>query len=144
MNFDPALAARTALARALSSGELESDTAAAEEADETFSSSADQEASAAYRCLHEIGSRHPHAIEFCEYLIYITWQQVTEVTVARYFQMGSDLCDHYLALTRRGDAPATPNSLDQVMALRESYRTGLGLDEEDEDDNRADTVKGGD
>jgi hypothetical protein len=144
MNFDPALAAREALARALRSGELGTDADAAEEADDTFSSSAGEEASAAYCRLHDIGSRHSQAIGFFEYLIYITWQQATEVTVARYFQMGADLCDHYLGLTQNGVAPATPHSLEQVLALRESYRAGLGLDEEDEDDYRADSVKGGD
>ncbi len=144
MNFDPALAAREALARSLRARELGPDTEAAEEADEVFSSTANEEASAAYRRLHDIGGRHPQAISFYEYLVYITWQQVTEVTVARYFQMGADLCDHYVALTRNGLAPATPQSLEQVMALRESYRAGLGLEEEDEDDYRADSVKGGD
>ena len=144
MNFDPALAARDLLPHVLRSGELGPDGDDAGEADETFSSSAGEEASAAYRRLHEIGLRHPQAIGFHEYLIYITWQQVTEVTVARYFQMGADLCDRYLSLTRNGQAPATPQSLEQVMALRESYRAGLGLDEEEEDEYRKDTVKGGD
>jgi hypothetical protein len=144
MNFDPALAARDLLAQVLQSRELGADTDEAEEADETFSSSAGEEASAAYRRLHELSQRHPQAIGFCEYLIYITWQQVTEVTVARYFQMGADLCDRYLALTHEGQHLATPQSLEQVTALRESYRTGLGLDEEDEDEYRKDTVKGGD
>ncbi len=144
MNFDPALAARDALARALGAGELAADAEAAEEADAIFSFSADAEASAAYQRLYEIGARHPQAISFCEYLVYITWQQVTEVTVAHYFQMGADLCEHYLGLTRYGHTLATPESLERVAALRESYRAGLGLDEDDEDEYRADTVKGGD
>jgi hypothetical protein len=144
MNFDPALVAREALARAVRTGELGTDAEAAEEADEIFSSSADTEASAAYTRLHDIGARHPQAISFYEYLVYITWQQVTEVTVARYFLMGADLCEHYLGLTQNGHAPATPQSLERVTALRESYRAGLGLDEADEDEYRADAVKGGD
>lgn len=144
MDFDPALAAREALTLAFRSGELGTDAEAAAEADEIFSSSADTEASVAYTRLHDIGARHPQAMFFHEYLVYITWQQVTEVTVARYFQMGADLCERYLSLTQNGQAPATPQSLERVTALRASYRAGLGLDEADEDEYRTDTVKGGD
>lgn len=140
MQFDPALAAQTALTRLRSSEELGDDLDIVLEAEELFSSSAGPEARAAYDRLQDLGSQHPHAEAFQQFLIYITWQQVTEETIPAHFETGVRLCDQYLA--RWGTEHREGH---QILALRASFRAGLGL--EDEDDTAEydqDTFKGGD
>ena len=140
MHFDPALAARTAFQHA--EAELGPDWATALELEEVFSSSAGQDASDAYEALLQLADRHPGAHAFQAFCIYITWQQVTEHTIARYFETGLRLCDRYLL------SPDGKNGADlaHVQDLRDSFNTGLGMDQEDElqQEFRRDTPKGGD
>jgi len=89
MNFDPAIAANQALQQAEQQGELgdlESDIL---EAEEIFSTDQGQNAKQAYETLQNFGEQLPQAKWFQEYLIYITWQQVTEGPIARYFLVRS-------------------------------------------------------
>jgi hypothetical protein len=141
VQFDPAIAARRSLKRALESGELGQDLEKARGAEETFSESAGPEAKAAYRTLLEIGERHPDAVAFQEFLIYSTWQQVTEETIPAHFQRGAQLCDRYL--TRLGSGHDEIEAA-QISDLRRSFRAGLGLGDEEEEDYDEDTLKGGD
>jgi hypothetical protein len=140
MRFDPALAAQAALQRAES--ELRSGWDSVVELEETFSSNAGSTARDAYEGLLALAQRYPHAHSFQAFCIYITWQQVTEETIARNFQTGVKLCQAYLA------SPEAKNSRDieQITELYESFRAGLGLEEEDEIqmEFRRDTPKGGD
>ncbi len=143
MNFDPAIEAQIAFERARALGELSAEWERAEELEEIFSASAGAEATEAYRQLVDLGQGHSHAKSFHEFLIYITWQQVTERTVPEYFRLGARLCDVYLA------APAsqtTAQSLAQVQTLRRSFREGLGLTEQDDlgEEFERDAFKGGD
>ncbi len=145
MNFDPAIAAQAAFQQVLASGVLGSDADAAVEAEATFSASAGADAKAAYATLQELGPSHPDAQAFQEFLIYITWQQVTEETIPLHFRRGLDLCNHYLA--RFGQiAERKDKGPRQVLALRESFRGGLGLTEDDDHEGEydKDAVKGGD
>lgn len=145
MNFDPAIAAQAAFKQAVSGGELGPDAEAASEAEEVFSASAGAEAGEAYRELLALGQRHPEAAQFQAFLIYITWQQVTEETTAANFQRGLRLCQQYLG--RFSDPNATqPGDRLQIEALQESFRNGLGLDEDDEHQMEydRDAFKGGD
>lgn len=145
MHFDPAIAAQVAFKQVLASGVLGADEDAAVEAEEVFSASAGSEATAAYVTLQELGRRHPDAQAFQEFLVYITWQQVTEETIPRHFQRGLELCNRYL--TRFGQtAGADGTHLGRVRALRESFRGGLGLSEEDDhaEEYDKDAFKGGD
>jgi|CXWL01.1.fsa_nt_gi hypothetical protein len=141
MNFDPALTAQDALKRSLAAHELGPDEDAATEAEDTFSSSAGPDASEAYHRLLELGQRHPQAAAFHEFLIFITWQQLTECTIARYFQIGLDLSNHYLATHAQR---TTAEQRERVEALRESYVAGLGQTDEPLIDFDKDIVKGGD
>jgi len=140
MRFDPALAAQAAFHAA--EPELGQDWDAAVELEQVFSSSAGQEATDAYEALLKLAQRHPDAPAFQAFCIYITWQQVTEQTIARHFRTGLRLCEHYLA-SPKGKRPA---DLDQVEELCESFRAGLGMAHEDElqQEFRRDTPKGGD
>ena len=140
MNFDPAIAAREALRAAEQSGELGSDWSAVCEAEDTFSSSAGEEATSAYLQLQDFGARHPDARALQQFLIYITWQQVIEHTSATFFSKGLELCDRYLA---RWDSHADVH-LAQISALRESFRAGLGIGAEEPHEYDRDTIKGGD
>ena len=144
MNFDPAIAAREAFARAVSSGTLGEDLESAQEAEDTFSSAAGEDATSAYHALLDIGARRPDAEAFQEFLIYSTWQQAADVTIPRYFQIGADLCDRYLERRTRGQAGPAPRQFAQVTEIRSSYRAGLGLEDEDDHDFDKDTFKGGD
>ncbi len=140
MRFDPALAAQAAFQKAET--ELGEDLETAVELEQVFSSSAGQEAAEAYEALLNLAQRHPDAHAFNAFCIYITWQQVTEETIPRHFQTGLRLCEHYLASPqgkRRED-------LTQVEELCESFRAGLGMNQEDEMQRefRRDTPKGGD
>ena len=140
MNFDPAIAARDALRAAEQSGEVGSDWPVVCEAEDTFSSSAGEEATSAYLLLQDIGARHPEARALQQFLIYITWQQVIEHTSPTFFSKGLELCDRYLA--RWGTQPDT--HLTQISALRTSFRAGLGIGAEEPHEYDRDTVKGGD
>ena len=141
MQFDPAIAAQVSFTRAQESGELGPDLEQAREAEAIFSGSAGREATAGYFTLLELGERHPDAVSFQEFLIYITWQQVTEETIPAHFQKGAELCDQYLS---RLDHGHDETQAEQISALRRSFRAGLGQGEDDEAEYDADTPKGGD
>ena len=140
MQFDPALAAQDALHDA--EAELGSDWEAAVELENTFSCNAGVTARTAYEGLLTLAQRHPTAHAFQAFCIYITWQQVTEETIAYHFQTGVRLCETYLA---SGDAKDLRN-IERITELYESFRAGLGMKEEDEIqiEFRRDTPKGGD
>ncbi|MFM7840788.1 MAG: hypothetical protein ACKO9T_02830 [Nitrospira sp.] len=140
MQFDPALAAQQAFQRAET--ELGSDWNTVVELEETFSSSAGAEGREAYDQLVALVERHPRAHAFHAFCIYSTWQQATEETIPRHFQTGIKLCETYLAA--RNGKPA--HDLAQIAELYESFRAGLGLNEEDEIqiEFTRDTPKGGD
>jgi hypothetical protein len=140
MQFDPALAAQTAFRDA--EQELGLDWATAVELEEVFSSSAGREASNAYEALLTLAQRHPDAHAFQAFCIYMTWQQVTEETIARHFHTGLRLCEQYL-VSRTGKPLA---HIEHVEELCESFRAGLGMEEDDElqKEYRRDTPKGGD
>ncbi|HXH86743.1 MAG TPA: hypothetical protein VNI35_07935, partial [Nitrospira sp.] len=122
--------------------ELGSDWGTAVELEETFSSNAGAMAREAYERMLSLAARYPNAHSFQAFCIYITWQQVTEETIAHHFQTGLRLCEAYLGTRKEKDA----RDLDYVTELYESFRAGLGLDEEDEIqiEFRKDTPKGGD
>ncbi len=143
MDFDPALEAQAALQRCRDCGELGERLEEAEALESTFSSSAGPEATDAYRRLIELGAACPQARGFREFLIYITWQQVTEHTVPVYFREGARLCDEFLS---GRDESMTARTLAQVQSLRRSFRNGLGLTDEDDLDEEynRDSFKGGD
>ena len=140
MQFDAALAAQAALQEA--EIELGSDWDTAIELEATFSSNAGSTAQEAYEGLLSLATRYPEAHCFQAFCIYITWQQVTEETIARHFQTGMRLSESYLASREGKDQ----QQIDYVTELLESFRAGLGLDEEDEIqvEFRKDTPKGGD
>jgi hypothetical protein len=140
MRFDPALAAQAAFQRA--EAEILSDWGSIVELEETFSSNAGSTAREAYEELLALAQLYPHAHSFQAFCIYITWQQVTEETIARHFQTGVKLCQAYLASSDAKDA----RDIQQIAELYESFRAGLGLEEEDEIqmEFRRDTPKGGD
>ena len=141
MQFDPAIAAQASFTRAQQAGELGPDLEPAREAEAIFSASAGREARDAYFALQALGARHPDAVAFQEFLIYITWQQVTEETIPAHFQRGAELCDRYLSRLARGH---DESQADQIRELRKSFRAGLGLNDDDEADYDADTPQGGD
>jgi hypothetical protein len=140
MQFDPALAAQAAFQRAQS--ELGPDWDTAVELERVFSSSAGEEATAAYHALLDLADRHAHAHAFQAFCIYMTWQQVTEETIPHHFHTGLRLCEHYLVSRDGKDA----SDIDHVRELCESFRAGLGMAHEDElqVEFRQDTPKGGD
>lgn len=140
MRFDPALAAQEAFQRA--EAELGSDWDHAVELEGTFSSNAGTVAREAYEGLLALAQRYPNAHSFHAFCIYITWQQVTEETIARHFETGLKLCETYL-ISREGKEP---RHIEHITELYESFRTGLGLEEEDDIqvEFRRDTPKGGD
>ena len=96
----------------------------------------------AYESLLALAARYPNAHSFHAFCIFITWQQVTEETIAQHFQTGLRLCETFLASTN-GKHQA---DVEQITELYGSFRDGLGLDEEDEIhvEFRRDTPKGGD
>ena len=140
MQFDAALAAQAAFEEAES--ELGPDWDTAVELEDIFSSNAGSTAREAYEGLLSLATRHPQAHAFQAFCIYITWQQVTEQTIAHHFETGMRLAESYLASRDGKDQ----QHLDYVTQLLESFRAGLGLDEEDEIvvEFRKDTPKGGD
>lgn len=140
MRFDPALAAQEAFRRA--EAELGSDWETAVELEDTFSSNAGSTARKAYEQLLSLAERYPKAHSFQAFCIYITWQQVTEETIARHFQTGVQLCEAYLVPREAKDE----RDIEQIAELYESFRAGLGMEEDDEIqiEFRRDTPKGGD
>lgn len=140
MRFDPALAAQAAFCRA--EAELASDWDRAAELEETFSSNAGTAARQAYEGLLALAQQYPNAHSFQAFCIYITWQQVTEETIARHFETGVKLCEAYLASREAKE----PRHIEQITELHESFRVGLGMEEEDDIqvEFRRDTPKGGD
>jgi hypothetical protein len=140
MQFDAALAAREALQR--SQAQLGPDWRTAVDLEEQFSSSAGPSAREAYDDLLVLAAAHPNADAFQAFCIYITWQQVTEETIPCHFQTGLRLCESYL----KSPAGKDPRDIDCVTELRDSFRAGLGLAEEDDIavEFRKDTPKGGD
>lgn len=128
MNFDPAIAAQQALHKAEEAGELgelESDIL---EAEETFSNDQGPEAKQAFHTLQQLGTRLPHARHLQEFLIYITWQHVTEGPLPQYFQHGLKLCRQFL--DRFGKDIQGTTTHQQILALQESFQGGLGIEEE--------------
>lgn len=143
MDFDPSIAAQQALHRAEEEGELGELRAEIVEAEETFSSSAGPEATDAFDALQSLGERLPEARSFQEFLIYITWQQVTENTVPRYFRKGAELCDRFLDRFA-GDLQGG-ETLRQVRDIRASFRGGLGeIDDDEAAEYDEDAFRGGD
>ena len=124
MQFDAALAAQDTFRRA--ELELASDWDTAVELESTFSSNAGSTAREAYEGLLALGVRYPQAYSFQAFCIFITWQQVTEETIARHFQTGLRLCEAFLA----SPEGKHPTDIEQITELYGSYRDGLGLDEE--------------
>jgi hypothetical protein len=140
MQFDPALAAQAAFREA--EAELGTDWDAAVDLEGTFSSNAGAPAREAYESLLALAERHPQAHSFQAFCVYITWQQVTEETIARHFETGLRLSERYLASVEgKGEG-----HLVHVAEMLESFRAGLGLEDEDEIqvEYRKDTPKGGD
>lgn len=140
MRFDPALAAQTAFKE--SEDELGSDWDTAVELEETFSSNAGATAREAYESLLALAQQYPNAHSFQAFCIYITWQQVTEETIARHFETGVKLCEAYLASREA----RTKRDVEQIEELYGSFKAGLGLEEQDElqVEFKRDTPKGGD
>jgi len=128
MNFDPAIAAHQALHHAEEQGELGDLESAILEAEETFSTDQGPQAKRAFETLQELGAQLPEAQHLQEFLIYITWQQVTEGPLARYFQQGLDLCDRFLDRFEKKIEGTTTQQ--QILAIRESFQGGLGIEEE--------------
>jgi len=143
MNFDPAIAAHQALQQAQQQGELgdlESDILEAEEA---FSTDQGQEAKQAFEKLQGFGEKLPQGKWFQEFLIYITWQQVTEGPLARYFQHGLDACNQFLEQFAK-EIEGTPTK-QHIQAIRESFQGGLGIEtEEVVPEHEEDAFQGGD
>ncbi|RPH79607.1 MAG: hypothetical protein EHM80_07430 [Nitrospiraceae bacterium] len=140
MQFDAALAAQDTFRRAET--ELGSDWDTAVELEATFSSNAGSRAREAYEALLALGVRYPQAYSFQAFCIFITWQQVTEETIAHHFQTGMRLCEAFLVSREAKDV----QDFAYITELYGSFRDGLGLDEEDEIqvEFRKDTPKGGD
>ncbi len=140
MRFDPALAAQEAFREAES--ELASDWDRAVELEETFSTNAGTTAREAYEGLLSMAQQYPNAHSFQAFCIYITWQQVTEETIARHFETGLKLSEAYL-VSHEGK---NPRDIECVTELHGSFRAGLGLEEQDElqVEFKRDTPKGGD
>ena len=143
MDFDPAIAAQQALHRAEEGGELGGFQTEVVEAEETFSTNAGPGAKQAYERLQEVGESLPHAQRFQEFLIYITWQQVTEETIPRHFQRGLELCDRFLK--QFGKEIEGTDTYQQIIDIRKSFQGGLGIDEEENiPEHDEDAFPGGD
>ena len=126
MNFDPAIAAHQALQQAEEQGELGDFEEDILEAEEIFSTIQGPKATVAFDVLQGYGEKLPHARWFQEYLIYITWQQVTEGPLARYFQHGLDASNRFLEQFAK-EIEGTP-TLQHILAIRESFQGGLGIE----------------
>ncbi|MGV7229373.1 MAG: hypothetical protein ACQ9IQ_12005 [Nitrospirales bacterium] len=143
MNFDPAIAANQALQQAEQQRELGDLASDILEAEETFSTDQGQDAKQAYEKLQGFGEKLPQAKWFQEFLIYITWQQVTEGPLARYFQHGLDACNRFLEQFAK-EIEGTPTH-QHILAIRESFQGGLGIEtEEVVPEHEEDAFQGGD
>jgi len=143
MNFDPAIAAQQALHKAEEHGELGMLATDILEAEEIFSTDQGLEAKAAYETLQNFGEKLPQARWFQEFLIYITWQQVTEGPLARYFQHGLDACNRFLEQFGK-EIDETPTH-QHILAIRESFQGGLGIETENIiQEHEEDAFQGGD
>ena len=142
MHFDPAVAALQAFHRAEEEGELGKFQQEIVDAEEAFSSDAGSEAKLAYEMLQQLGEQLPEAQAFQEFLIYITWQQVTEETIPRHFHKGVELCDQFLA--RFGRELDGSEVHKQIVAIRRSFQGGGGEHEETIHEHDEDAFKGGD
>lgn len=143
MNFDPAVAAQEALARAYAHDDLGDAQPEIEEAEETFSSETGLEARRAYETLIDIGENLPQAQAFQEFLIFTTWQQVTEETIPRHFLKGVQLTEQFLA--RFGSQIQGTASYERIVAIRQSFKRGLGdRIESIQDEYDRDAFHGGD
>jgi hypothetical protein len=140
MRFDPALAAQEAFHEA--EAELGSEWETAVELENTFSTNAGTTAREAYEGLLALAQQYPSAHSFQAFCIYITWQQVTEETIARHFETGLKLSEAYLVAPRGKN----PRDIECITELHGSFRAGLGLEEQDElqIEFKRDTPKGGD
>ena len=96
----------------------------------------------AYEQLIALARRHPQARSFQAFCIYVTWQQVTEQTIAHHFETGVKLCKAYLGSPEN----KAGHDVEQITELYGSFRAGLRLEDEDETQQEfhRDTVKGGD
>ena len=121
MQFDAALAAQDTLQE--SEAELGADWDRAVELEGTFSSNAGALAREAYERIARAGRRHPQAHAFQAFCIYITWQQVTEETIAHHFHTGMRLSEAYLASPEEKTHGTSPTCL---IARVVSCRIGLG------------------
>jgi hypothetical protein len=143
MNFDPAIAAHQALQQAEEQGELGDFETAILEAEEIFSTEQGPKATAAFEVLQGFGEKIPQSQRFQEYLIYITRQQVTEGPIARYFQHGLDACNRFLEQFGQ-EIDGTPTQK-HILAIRESFQGGLGIETEDIiEEHEEDAFQGGD
>jgi hypothetical protein len=143
MEFDPAIAAQQALHRAEESGELATFQKEVVEAEEIFSTDAGPVAKQAYETLQQVGESLPNALRFQEFLIYITWQQVTEETIPQHFQKGLELCDRYL--NHFGIEIEGTDTHQRITDIRKSFQGGLGIDEEENiPEHDEDAFAGGD
>ncbi len=143
MNFDPAVAARDALDRAYARDALGDAQTEIEEAEDVFSSETGAEATRAYETLLAIGERLPQAQAFQEFLIFATWQQVTEETIPRHFQKGVELTRQFLE--RFGAQVKGTDVYERVAAIQESFQGGLGGQVDDiQDEYDRDAPQGGD
>ncbi len=136
MQFDPAIAAQQALHRAEEHGELGTLQQEVIDAEEAFSVDEGEEARQAYERLQAFGNQLPETRYFQEFLIYITWQQVTAETIPKHFRKGADLCSEFIQ--RLGGTLEGSTTLSQVRDIQDSFRGGLGeqdhtLPEYDED-----------
>jgi len=140
MRFDPALAARAALLKALDGDDLGQAYDRVVELEQIFSSTAGDPAGAAYDALYNIGALHPNAQAYQEFLIYITWQQFAEAMTPRYVERGLALCDQYVdRWGSHGEAG------ERILEIRDAFAQAVGLAREDEEDEyEQDTFKGGD
>jgi len=145
VQFDPAVAAQQAFAKVRASSvlgcELGDDLAAAMEAEERFSTGVGDDASSAYRELVAIGTRHPEASCFTEFLIYATWCHLMDETVPEHFKRGLVLCRQLLGqLGSGGDA----ERVTRLRSIEQSFRAGLGEQSEDLMGYDTDSLQGGD
>ena len=143
MNFDPAIVAREALTRAYVHDDLGDTQPDIEEAEEAFSSETGLEARQAYETLIAIGENLPDARAFQEFLIFITWQQVTEETIPRHFHKGVQLTGQFLE--RFGSHVQGTDVYERIVAIRQSFKQGLGdRSESMQDEYDQDAFHGGD
>ena len=143
MNFDPAITAQEALARAYAHDDLGDSQPDIEEAEDTFSSETGSEAKGAYETLLAIGETLPEAQAYQEFLIFITWQQVTEETIPRHFHKGVQLTEQFLA--RFGPQIKGTDAYERIVAIRQSFKRGLGdRIESMQDEYDRDAFHGGD